>query len=534
MDCRALTFRQLPHQPELFLDYLDRYEHVRQFFPHPATIQAAAEAAGELDYPVERRREIAAILRQQNTSAGSRTQENLERFERGAVAVVTGQQVGLLGGPAYAFYKALSAAQIALELTAQGVEAVPIFWMATEDHDLDEVRWTTFFENGELVRLELPATSEGTLPVGRIPLGDRAAEVARIAAGFLENAGSSELSELVRAAYQPESTYGASFAKLWSGLFAEQGLILVDPLDPALHRVAAPVYQRAAERREEINRELLQRTKELESAGYEAQVKVTSKSALLFHLSASGRHAIALGNGKFKTPESSWTPAELAAAAAQRPEEFSPNALLRPVVQDFLFPTVAYIGGPAEICYFAQSEVIYRRLLGRMPVILPRAGFTMVDAKAAKLLRKYELQVEDVWRGAQALRKRMEAASVPKGLARNFDLDEAQITKTLQRLGTQIGKLDPTLNGAVETAQKKIAYQLENLKLKTGRAINERAGHCAQHQQYLESLLHPHKLLQSRELNLLPFLARIPGFLGQLQSHATSKQLGHHFIIELQ
>src|SRR4029077_6119282 len=118
------------------------------------------------------------------------------------------------------------------------------------------------------------------------------------------------------------------------------------------------------------------------------------------------------------------------------------NAILRPVVQDFLLPTAAYIGGPAEISYFAQSEVVYRYLLGRMPVMLPRAGFTLVDAKAAKLLRKYGLTVEDVWAGSQDLRHEMECASVPKALAKNFERDQKQIHKLLARLGKQIAKLD--------------------------------------------------------------------------------------------
>src|SRR5579885_3278018 len=245
MDCRALTFRQLPHQPKLFLDYLERYERVREFYPPAATISTAAAVARESEYPAERRRAVAEALRRQNAEGGSATREHLDRFERGAVAVVTGQQVGLLGGPAYAFYKALSAAQIARELAAQGVDAVPVFWMATEDHDVDEVRWTTFFENGELVRLELRPSEETARPVGRIRLGERAAEIAETAGGFLENAGDRELAALVRSACRSEDTYGSSFARLWARLFAEQGLILVDPLDPALHRIAAPIYRRA-------------------------------------------------------------------------------------------------------------------------------------------------------------------------------------------------------------------------------------------------------------------------------------------------
>src|SRR6266850_604306 len=173
MDCRALLFRQLPHQPKLFLEYLDHFERVKGFYAHPPTMQAVKRIAGKLEYPRERRAEVAELLRKQNVALGAsaETESNLERLEKGAVAIVTGQQVGLFSGPAYAIYKALTAVQIAEELTRGGIPAVPVFWMATEDHDLDEVRHTTWFDRGKLIRFELPANAESVQPVGRIPLG---------------------------------------------------------------------------------------------------------------------------------------------------------------------------------------------------------------------------------------------------------------------------------------------------------------------------------------------------------------------------
>src|SRR6266478_9110918 len=160
MDCRALTFHQLPHQPKLFLEYLDHFEKVKSFYVHPPTMGAVRRVARKLDYPDDRRTEVASILRQQNAAlgAGAETLSNLEQLEKGAVAIVSGQQVGLFSGPAYSVYKALTAVQIAEELTRGGIAAVPVFWMATEDHDLDEVRHTTWFDRGKLVRFELPAT----------------------------------------------------------------------------------------------------------------------------------------------------------------------------------------------------------------------------------------------------------------------------------------------------------------------------------------------------------------------------------------
>ncbi len=172
-----------------------------------------------------------------------------------------------------------------------------------------------------------------------------------------------------------------------------------------MHRIAAPIYKKALEERDALNERLLQRGKELEQAGFEVQVKVTAKSTLLFILRDGTRQAIAASNGKFKSGDTSWTREEALRWVETEPERFSPNALFRPVVQDFLLPTAAYLGGPSEISYFAQSEVIYRHLLGRMPVLLPRAGFTILDTRAEKLLQRYGLCIENLWAGPQELRR---------------------------------------------------------------------------------------------------------------------------------
>jgi bacillithiol biosynthesis cysteine-adding enzyme BshC len=535
MDCRALAFRQLPHQPKLFLEYLDHFERVKAFYVHPPTMQAVTRTARKQEYPRERRGEVAELLRKQNSAlgAGAETQSNLARLEKGAVAIVSGQQVGLFSGPAYAIYKALTAVQIAEELTRGGIPAVPVFWMATEDHDLDEVRTATWFDQGKLRRFELPVLEAGR-PVGGISLGAEVEPFAREAAELLSNQGSDLVAEYLTESYRPAETYGSAFAKLFTRLFAQQGLILMDPLDPGLHRVATPLYQHALAERDAVNEKLLQRGKDLDRAGFDAQVKVTSRSTLLFYLGDGARQVITASNGKFQAGHKTWARDELVHLTHAEPGKFSPNALFRPVVQDYLLPTAAYVAGPAEISYFAQSEVIYRHLLGRMPVMLPRAGFTLVDAKAAKLLRRYGLTVEHVWAGSQSLRHKMEGASVPKGLSKTFERDQKQIQKMLTQLGKRIAKLDPTLKGTVERAKQRIEYHLEKLQRKAGKAEDQKTGLISAHEQYLESLLYPHKALQSRELCLLPFLARWGASgLSELQKLASGKKIGHHFIIQL-
>jgi bacillithiol biosynthesis cysteine-adding enzyme BshC len=536
MDCRVLAFRQLPHQPKLFLDYLDHFDKVKSFYVHPPAMSAVTRAGRKLDYPDDRRAEVTSILRKQNTAlgAGAETISSLDRLEKGAVAVVSGQQVGLFTGPAYSIYKALTAVQLAEELTRGGIPAVPVFWMATEDHDLDEVRHSTWFDNGRLVRFELPATAETGRPVGRIPLGAEIEPLAQEAAELLANQGSDLLARYLIESYRPEETYGSAFGKLFARLFAQQGLILMDPLDAGLHKVAAPLYQHALAERDALNEKLLQRGKDLDRAGFDAQVKVTSRSTLLFRMDEGGRQVVTASADKFQAGEKTWEREELVHLTHTHPEKFSPNAIFRPVVQDYLLPTAAYIAGPAEISYFAQAEVVYRHLLGRMPVMLPRAGFTLVDAKAKKLLRRYGLKAEDVWSGSQGLRHKMERQSVPGSLSKSFDRDQKQIAKMLAQLGKQIQKLDPTLKGTVERARKRIEYHIEKLRRKAGRALDQKNGLIAAHEQHLESLLNPHKVLQERELCLLPFLARWgAGGLGELQKHSSGKKIGHHFIIQL-
>jgi bacillithiol biosynthesis cysteine-adding enzyme BshC len=536
MDCRVLNFRQLRHQPKLFVEYLDHFAKVKSFYFHPPAMPAVGRAARKLDYPNERRAEVSSILRKQNMTlgAGAETLSNLDRLEKGAVAVVSGQQVGLFSGPAYSIYKALMAAQIAEELTRGGIPAVPVFWMATEDHDLDEVRHSTWFDQGKLVRFELPAARETGRPVGRIPLGEQIEPLVQETAELLASQGSDLLAQYLIESYRPEETYGSAFGKLFARLFAQQGLILMDPLDSGLHKVAAPLYQHALAERDALNEKLLQRGKDLDRAGFDAQVKVTSRSTLLFRMDEGGRQVVTGSAGRFQAGEKFWTRDELVHLTHAEPGKFSPNALFRPVVQDYLLPTAAYIAGPAEISYFAQSEVVYRHLLGRMPVMLPRAGFTLVDAKANKLLRRYDLTAEDVWAGSQGLRHKMERQSVPGALSKNFDRDQKQIAKMLAQLGKQIGKLDPTLKGTVERARKRIEYHIEKLRRKAGRAQDQKSGLIAAHERHLESLLNPHKVLQERELCLLPFLARWgAGGLNELQKLSSGKKIGHHFILQL-
>lgn len=532
MDCRALLPHQLPHSSKLFRDYVENFSKVESFYSHSPDLKTAARLGHDLDFPTDRRREVADILRSQNLAYGSgaETEKNLSLLAEGAVAVVTGQQVGLFGGPAYSFYKALTAIQAAQELIRKGIPAVPVFWMATEDHDVDEVRHVAWFHDGELQQFTLPKPAADAVPVGRICLGSEMDALVRRAQPLLgETFGT-----LLHEAYTSSSTYGGAFASLFARIFSDHGLILLDPLDERLHRVAAPILLDALARRDELNELLLKRGKELDRAGYEVQVKVTAHSTLLFSLEEGKRQVITAPNSQFSSGALKMPREEWLRRIEASPEKFSPNALLRSVVQDFLLPTVAYFGGPAEIAYFAQSQVLYEKLLGRMPVLLPRADFTLVDPKGVRLLKKYHLRVEDVWCSSQTLRNLMYNSAVPKKLAHEFDSNLHHMEKSVKKLHKAIAKVDPTIQGTIARAEKRIRYQIEKLRHKTGAALDRHEKLIAQHEKFLENLLYPQKGLQSRDLCFLPFLARWgSGGLDELQELASPKKPGRHYIVPI-
>jgi bacillithiol biosynthesis cysteine-adding enzyme BshC len=522
-DCLAPA--SLPHITRLYSDFLSwrtnrtsasklggLYAHRPDTSGIKSTIRGITR--GTAAYPIEMRSAVTNILRDQNASfAGGQLSpevaRNLDRLAAKAVAIVTGQQVGLFGGPAYTIYKALSALRIAEQLRKGGVEAVPIFWMATEDHDLAEVSHVVWPSGSGDRRLEWAGdkSSEGR-SVGNIQLGDSITPLIKRAVEALGGSGANEISEILSSAYQSSATFGSAFARMMSALFAKRGLILLDPLGARLHRLTAPLLSRAASEQSDLTSALLEQNKRLEKMGYHAQVKVTERSTMLFATVEARRVALVRRNSGFVAGGQEYSAAGLVSAIESHPESFSPNALLRPVMQDTLLPTAAYIGGPAEIAYFAQNRVLYDKLLGRMPAILPRASFTIVEPVVERLLKRYGLSIEDVLHGRQHLRKKMERQNLPSGLAARFTSDEKKLVRMLAAFKKPIGKLDSTLVGALETAQRKMVHQFGKLRAKAGRAEGFRTGVLSRHELTICDALYPQNGLQERSLSLLPFLAR--------------------------
>jgi bacillithiol biosynthesis cysteine-adding enzyme BshC len=513
MRFECLAPQDLPHASRLYTAYLTDFRRASAFYAHPPSLEGARAAAAEASVgtPTDLRGAVVDALRAQNAAFGgdASVEGSLSRLKAGAVAVVAGQQVGLFTGPAYSLYKALTAIRVASELTARGTEAVPVFWLASEDHDLAEVNHCDWPGREGLERLELSHDSEREgQRAGEVALGGGIEAVLGAALAALDGPGADAISSALRAAYTAQETFASSFAKLVSRLLSGRGLILLDPLNPHFAALAAPVLSRALRENEAIIAALLQRGRELEKAGFHAQVKVTERGTLLFAMLAGRRVPLRTANGAFRAGEQSFSLGDLEALLARDPNALSSSALLRPIVQDTLLPTAAIITGPGELAYYAQSSVVYRRLLGRMPAILPRAGFTLIEPHVARLMRKYRLGVRDVLRGRQYLRRRLERESVPRSLARQMTTGERNIKRYLLRMRNPLVKLDPTLAGALETAQKKMLYQLEKLRARAGRASDRREELLDRHERILREAIAPHRGLQERSVCPLPIFAR--------------------------
>jgi bacillithiol biosynthesis cysteine-adding enzyme BshC len=519
MECHCIRAVDVPRTSRLYSSYVQDFQSVARFYGHPPTLDSVKRVAAEIRPDLAARGKIAEILRVQNRAFGADASVDaaLDRFASGAAAVVSGQQVGLFSGPSYTIYKALTALRAAEELNSSGTPSVAIFWLATEDHDLAEINHCFWPSRDTIEKMQLPSSAYEGRSAGEVPLGDAVLEAVARAGATLEGPAADQIRSALAASYQPSERYGSAFGKLLAKLFAGRGLIVLDPLSDGLHRLAEPLYRAALERHSELNQQLLARSRELELAGYHGQVKVTEDSVPLF-LNVDGKRVpLRARNGDFAAGRRSLSFSALSDLLAASPLDFTPNALLRPVVQDRLLSTAAYIAGPAEVAYFAQASVYYDALLGRMPVILPRASFTLVNAHTVRLLRKYDLQFSDVFRGPTVLREKMEGALLPKTLTRRFDRGEKSLQKMLVELRGQVTRLDQTLVGAMDTAESKMLFQFSKLKEKVGRAVALRSSILDGHQRELIAQLYPNGELQERAHCFLPALsAQGAGLLDEL------------------
>jgi len=541
----TLSFERIPHQTRLFLDYLRDPLTLRQFYPSAVRFhhELPARASEVLGAHKTDREALCDALQAMNAAwgAGEETLANIESLRSpDCLAVVSGQQAGLFTGPLYTIYKAITAIKLAGCLTQRNTKAVPVFWIATEDHDFVEVAKSQFISREcQLASVDVSTDlHRDGQPVGKVVLDHSITGVIQQALDQLPNSEFvGDLKDLLSEAWQPGRSFGEAFARMMTALLGRYGLVFLDPLDARLKQLAAPLYADAARRAPEIAAAVEARSRQLEEAGYHAQVAASANSFPLFlHDTDGARHALTRAeNGKYRTKITveEYTAEELADRALRHPESFSPNVTLRAVVQDYLLPTVAYLGGSAEIAYFAQTSEVYRVLGRPITPILPRSSLTMIERHTGRVLERYGLNLADLFTGLDSVLKRVVEEHLGADTAKAFGKSEETVNRELDELKLQLSSIDPTLVDALETGRRKINYQLEGLRTRFHRAQMARDDAAHRQLQRAFDQLFPEKALQERHINITSLLARHGRYVVDWIFNAINLESEEHQIVYL-
>lgn len=521
-----LPLEGIPGATRLYRDYLRGAADALNLFAHPPfSLDAVRALAGELEKRDYERADTAAVLVGQNRAWGAAPAalENCEKLQRrDCLAVVTGQQAGFLGGPLYTALKALHAVLLARayeEVLARPV--VPIFWLEIEDHDLDEISRLVIRDrdNGlHDLHLELPPAANR--PVNRIPIGDAAAlAFARLADVWPKTEFSEALFTLLARSYAPDDTLPDGFARLLAALLSPHGLVLADPSHHLFKRRAAGVFATEIESSLSAAPAFISHQARIGELRYHTQVQASADRLNLFLLDGDTKYRVARAGDHFTTGD----PAEIIAAedllavAESEPERFIPSVLLRPLVQDTLFPTLAYIAGPGEVAYFAQLKPAYDQFGVPMPLIVPRAGATLLGGAARRSMNAYRIEAAEMFQPAADLVRHIVAEHVPGDAGKLFDWTRSEIVASLDRLKTELEAGDGGFAQAVDAAREKVEYHLGKLQERYLKELERRNETLVRRIEALAALVFPQGKLQERSYTIAEFINQFgPGVIGRL------------------
>jgi len=537
----SLPFNQLPSQSRLFMDFLEDSDKIKDFYPEKQTPLKKYAAKVLAEYKVDRAA-LCNILVETNKEfgAGNKTFENIELLRRDkCLTVVTGQQAGLFSGAIYTIYKALSAIKFAEHLRKENIEAVPVFWIAEEDHDFDEVKKTfNLDKTGKLFEVEnTPESYIQNTPVGFVQLDASVkATQTELFDAIPHTEFTVELKKLISTAYQKGATYSSSFARLLTALFADYGLIILSPLNKNLKKLSAPIFNEAVKKSDAIAAALIKRNSELKESFYQPQVLAEENFFPFFLQNENGeRQALRrnLQNGKIKiqTTKRELELTDLLEITQLTPESLSPNALMRPIVQDFLLPTLTYYGGAAEVAYFAQNSIIYEILNRPVTPIRNRASFTVCEPSNRRTLEKYRLSFTDLFAGIDDISARIIEEILKKGTAEVFNKTVESINDQLDQLESELISDEPTLATNLSNRRKKILWHIEALRKKYHRAAMQKDEDANRRIQNLFTALLPHNALQERTLNIITFLNLYgPNFIDWLYDAVEPQEENHRIL----
>jgi bacillithiol biosynthesis cysteine-adding enzyme BshC len=533
----VLDYGTFQHAPSpLFRDYLTGVPRATRFYDGGRWDAAGLVASADRALGFDRDRTTLAhvLAAQQDTRGAAEAARRARQLaEPNAVAVVTGQQAVLFGGPLYVLYKALAAVKVAALLERQrGHPVVPVFWVASDDHDFAEVRSTTVLdESGQIRTLRYAPQREPVgQPAARVVLdetvGALVEELSRSVPPGIHREG---VVARLAASYRAGVSLSDAFADLLSWLLP--GLVVLDPSDPALKSLMTPVLARELSERSPTSRLAEEVGRELLAEGYHQQVPVRAGFLNLF-LFDSERRALALDDGNVEVRGTDRRlPLEAALQQVRaRPGDWSPGVLLRPLAQDRILPTAAYIGGPAEIAYHAQIGPSYPHFGIPRPVLVPRPSLMLVEPPQARALEAEGLSLTDLEGDPEAVLGRWAREAYPE-VEGAFARTREALEREMAAVSSVLGGLDPTLTAAAESALGRALHQIESLHEKSTRALKRRDQTRAERLRRTRDALLPGGALQERGLGLISLLARHgPGIVDEIRDRMDPWAQGHQVV----
>jgi bacillithiol biosynthesis cysteine-adding enzyme BshC len=535
-----IDIRRFPWIRPLVADYAFDYAKVGEFFAgDPRDARAWREAIARSQRHTRARDTVADIVSAQQLRRGApaaAVAAAARLRDPQTVAIVTGQQAGLFGGPLFTLLKAITAIELAERVrTEHSVPAVAVFWIDAEDHDWDEVKSCGVLDAALAHRIisvgDLPGAHRE--PVARVRLDDSIERaMAELGTVLPKTEFSSSMFETLRAAYQAGAGMADAFGRWMESVLGTRGLVVYDSADPAAKPLVAGVFAREIEHAGETSRLAAEAGAAMEARGYTAQVTPQQGTVALFHLNAT-REAIRLQGDRFEIGERVDTKAELLARVQQSPAEFSPNVLLRPIVQDTLFPTICYVAGPNELAYLGQLRGIYAAFGVPMPLMQQRATATLLDSNAARLLARHDVPLEQLRAQDESALNQLLQSQLPPGVEASLQDVALVLQERMDQLAASVTQVDATLEGATRSALGRMQDDLKKLQGKIIQAAKRKDDTLRRQFQHAQAQAFPGGDPQERAIGFVYFVNKYGPALVDRLIEELSPEMGTHWVLTI-
>jgi bacillithiol biosynthesis cysteine-adding enzyme BshC len=536
----AVDIRKFPWIRRFATDYAFEFDRVAAYFSgNPADHHAWADAIRRRQAHPGAPAELARVIRAQQDRRGAPPESRAaadKLADPKTVVVITGQQAGLFGGPLFTLLKAATAMKLAQNVAKDhGVTVVPVFWIDAEDHDWPEVHACTVLD-GEMTPRAVTLrdlNGAGHLPIGRLILDHHIQPtIDALQAALPETEFTASLIQGLRHAYRPGVSMADAFGQWLETVLGPSGLVVFDASDPAAKPLASHVFAhelthpgRTAELAAEAGHGLV-------AAGYHAQVTPHEGAISLFYLNG-GREGIRFAGDKATIGDRHTTLAALAKEAVDAPEHFSPNVLLRPVVQDTLFPTICYVAGPNELAYLGQLRQVYTHFNVPMPLMYQRATATIADSATVRFLNKYEMPMEALQPQGEAVLNQLLEEQLPPSVEQSLTQAAVLIEERMAAVATAVPQIDPTLEGTVKSTLGRMQHDLHTLHNKVIQAAKRRNETLRRQFQRAQVLTFPNGHPQEREIGFVWFNNRYGPALVDRLLDELPLDMGYHSVLTL-